>query len=166
MVEKRTIENNIEKIVDENLNEKYEDVVQDIKHCKECRYYDKVWIWGSNLHICSHNSDEPSTSRDAKKLYDECPIDHKISYKKGYIKKYGIIHQKPRNEWDSGAIKVVDFTPTHFEDDGYNPDVSWNNVVIFFYTNEEEKEQMMKLAYEYYTNFNLEADWVEKRCYG
>lgn len=164
MVDKKHIINEFEVIVDENLKEKYEQV-KEKTNCKKCRFYDNPWVWGSELHCCSHNHQNPQTSRNIDELYNQCPIGGENTYKKTYIKQYGIVHREPKDEWDTGSIQIVDFSSTCFEADGYNPDVNWENIVIFFYRNDKEKETMMKLAVEYYKQFNLEANWVEKRYY-
>lgn len=159
------IADKIEAIVKDNMKEKRKEHTEFIECCEDCRYFDEFWVWGGELYCCSSDYDDVSVSRSKKALYKKCPIDHKTTYNKGFIKQYGIIHEKPRNKWDCGAIKVVDFSKTHFEADGHNPTVRYEHIVIFFYRNEEEKEQMMELALDYYNKFNLDAEWVEKRCY-
>lgn len=160
----------IEKIMEKNLEGKTEKFTEKIDCCKNCRFYDKPWIWGRTLHCCAYDSDNVQTSRDIKDLYDNCPINHEIEVTKSYIKKYGIIHRKPKKHsyYDdtSGSIAVVDFSRTTYEWDGNNPDVDWTNVVIFFYNTQEEADIMMELAIEYYRKFNLDAEYVPKHCYG
>ena len=163
------ITDEISKIICKNLSGKTESFPVEIKSCKKCRYHDKPWIWGSPLHCCSKNSDNPLTSRDINELYDNCPIDHTIQVTKSYIKKYGIIHSEPKGDrryYKKGSIAVVDFSGTTFEWDGYNPDIDWENVVVFYYNNQKEADIMMELALDYYHRFNLDDEWVEKRCYG
>lgn len=171
MADKMKIETNdeIEKIICENLDQKAIPHTIELKSCTKCRFYDKPWIWGRTLHCCSQDSDNVRTSRDINELYDDCPIDHKIETTKTFIKKYGIIHHKPDKDsyYDKrGDIMIVDFSGTTFEDDGYNPDVEWKAIVIFYYNNQEEADRMMKLALEYYNDFNLGEDYVPKICYG
>lgn len=171
MADKMIIETdeNIEKIMEKNLDEKSVQQVMEIKSCSKCRFYDKPWIWGRTLHCCSQDSDNVKTSRDINDLYEFCPIDHKIETTKTSIKRYGIIHEKPDEDsyYDKrGCIMIVDFKGTSFESDGYNPDVEWEPVVIFYYNNQEEADKMMKLAWDYYNEFNLDDEYVAKICYG
>lgn len=160
----------IEKIISKNLDEKSEKITKKIDCCKNCRYYDKPWIWGRTLHCCSQDNDNVKTSRNINELYDDCPINHEMEVTKTYIKKYGIIHKKPKKHSyyrdESGSIAVVDFSGTKFEWDGNNPDVDWTNVVVFFYDTQEEANIMMELALDYYHRFNLDAPYVTKYCYG
>lgn len=171
MADKMIIETdeNIEKIMEKNLDEKSVQQVLEIKSCSKCRFYDKPWIWGRTLHCCSQDSDNVKTSRDINDLYESCPIDHKIETTKTSIKRYGIIHEKPDRDsyYDKrGCIMIVDFKGTTFESDGYNPDVEWKAIVIFYYNNQEEADKMMKLAWDYYNEFNLDDEYVAKICYG
>ncbi len=169
MCEEVTIQmsDEIEAVMSRNLDEKSETYTKKIKTCKNCRYYDEIWLSGGRLHCCSYDYDNPITSRDATVIYDECPINHTIEYTKMYIKKYGIIHRKPKGRYSRrGNISVVDFSDTTFESDGYNPDVNWEAVVVFYYSNQEEADVMMELALDYYNRFNLDSEYVEKHCYG
>jgi len=174
MADKMKIETdeNIEKIISENLNQKAVPHTIELKSCKKCRFYDNPWIWGRPLHCCSQDSDNVRTSRDIDELYNTCPIDHKIETTKTFIKRYGIIHNKPDENpysfrYDKrGSIMLVDFSDTHFESDGYNPDVEWGAIVVFYYNNQEEADKMMKLALDYYEEFNLGEEYVPKICYG
>lgn len=168
-MEEIQITKEISKIIDKNLNEKNEQIVKKIDCCKNCRFYDKPWIWGDVLHCCSYNSKDPQTSRNIKKLYDNCPMGHEITVTKSYIKKYGIIHKTPKKDEfrsESGRIAIVDFSGTTFEWDGYNPDVDWTNIAIFFYDTQEECDIIMDMVLDYYHRFNLDAPYIEKHCYG
>lgn len=161
----------IEKIMMENLDEKGETEIIKLESCENCRFYDNAWVWGGKLHCCSANHEsgkDPVTSRDCNKLFDNCPQNQEMEITKSFIKRYGIIHKKPNREYgyESGSISIVDFKGTRFEDDGYNPDVYWEAIVVFYYNNQEEADRMMKLAYQYYTEFNLGEEWIEKVCYG
>ena len=164
------ITDEIQKIMVKNLDEKSEVISKEIDCCTDCRFYDKPWVWGRTLHCCSHDKDNVATSRDINELYINCPINHKMEVRKTYIKKYGIIHQKPKKHSyysdTSGSIAVVDFSGTTFEWDGNNPDVDWRNVVVFFYDTQEEADKMMELALDYYHRFNLDAEYIPKHCFG
>lgn len=165
MVMVKETEDKIERIMDKNLSEKNEKIIKKTKCCEDCIFYKDSWVWGRELHCCCQNSDNPQTSRDIEKLYDACPINHEMEVTKYYIKKYGIIHRKPDEDsycHSSGSIAVVDFSDTTFEADGHNPDVSYENVVIFFYNTQEECDIMMELALDYYERFNLDAPYIEK----
>lgn len=162
---------NIERIMCQNLDEKMEEYTVTLKSCEDCRYYDKPYIRGGNLHCCSYdyeNNRTTQTSRDVQDLYDNCPINHEVEVRKIYLKKYGIIHTKPSRSRYSrrGSIAIVDFSGTVFEWDGNNPDVYDEPVVIFYYNNQEEADKMMEVALDYYNRFNLDAEYVPKHCYG
>ena len=156
----------IEKIMSENISEKRVTEEVDIDDCKNCPYHDVPWIRGDRLYCCGYNHENIITSRDVLELYNNCPINHKLKTHKKFIKKYGIIHTKHGGYSSKGSISVVDFSRTTFEWDGNNPDVDWNNVVIFFYNNQKEADIMMELALDYYHRFNLEEEYVPKHCYG
>lgn len=166
---KKQVTEEIERIECQNLSEKREELVEEIQCCKDCMYHQELWLRGGRLYCCGYDYDNPRTSREKEVFYNDCPIDHKLTYHRNYIKQYGIIHEKPEeHSYRSrrGSISVVDFSRTTFEWDGYNSDVDWQDIVVFYYKTEEECEQMMELALDYYHKFNLDAPYVEKRCYG
>lgn len=157
----------IERIMCENLNERVIEETREIHSCEECMYGYELWLRGRELYCCAYNSDNPKTSRNEKEIFDDCPINHELEYTKKYIKKYGIIHERPKGRYRrKGSIAVVDFSRTTYEWDGNNPDVDWENVVVFYYKTPEEAQVMMDLALEYYAKFNLDGEYVEKHCYG
>lgn len=161
------ITDEIEKIMCQNLSEKAEAHTVKFESCEDCWYYDKPWIRGDRLHCCAYEFEDVKTSREINDLYDNCPINHEVETHTKYIKKYGIIHSKPRGRYRSkGSIAVVDFSGTTFEWDGNNPDVDWTDVVVFYYSNQEEADVMMELALDYYNRFNLDSGYVKKHCYG
>lgn len=159
----------IEKIMCENLSEKSEELEVEIKSCEDCPYYNNPWVRGATLHCCGYDFDDVITSRDINQVYDLCPLNHKLTTRKKYIKKYGIIHYKPeKNSYRNrdGSIHIVDFSYTTFESDGNNPDVDWRDVASFYYKSQKDADIIMELALEYYHRFNLDAEYVEKRCWG
>ena len=159
------IDEKIDEIIRQNLNEKTEEYIQEIKDCKQCIYYEKVWLWGDRLHCCCNQADNPNTSRNIEDLYEECPINHQVKCIETYIKQYGIRHYKP-NRRNNGCFVVGDFQYTTFEDDGYNPDIDFEAIATFYYWNKEEELRAKEMAYYYYNKFNLDAKYVKKRCYG
>lgn len=159
------IDEKIDEIIHQNLNEKTEEYIQEIKNCKQCIYYEKVWLWGDNLHCCCNQTDNPNTSRNIEDLYGKCPINHQTKRTKTYIKRYGIRHYKP-SRYEHGCFVLGDFKSTTFESDGYNPDVDFKAIATFYYCNKEEKARAEEMAYYYYNKFNLDAEYVEKICYG
>lgn len=156
----------IEKIICENLNQKVVEETCEIHSCEDCMYGYELWLRGKELYCCAYNSDNPKTSRIEKEIFNDCPINHKLEYTKKYIKKYGIIHQKPKGYRRKGSIAVVDFSRTTYEWDGNNPDIDWEDVAVFYYKTEEDAQVMMDLALDYYNKFNLDGEYVEKRCFG
>ena len=167
MYEEKTIQitDNIEKIMCENLSQRTQEHTKKLTSCEDCMYYNELWLRGRSLHCCGHNTDKPVTSRNLDEIGKDCPINHTLTYTKKYIKKYGIIHEKP-TRYHRGSISVVDFSGTTYEWDGNNPNVDWRDVATFYYTNQKEADIMMELALDYYKRFNLEDEWVPKHCYG
>ena len=159
------IDEKIYEITRQNLNEKKVEYIQEIENCKQCMYYEKAWLWGSRLHCCCNQADNPTTSRKIEDLYEKCPINHQTKRTKTYIKRYGIRHYKP-SQYDSGCFMIGDFKDTTFESDGHNPDVDFQLIAEFYYWNEEDKKRAEEMAYYYYNKFNLDAEYVEKICYG
>lgn len=156
----------IEKIMVENLSEKVEEEVIKLDSCENCWYYENPWIHGGELYCCAYNFEDTRSSRNKDELYKNCPINHELHAQISYIKKYGIIHNKPNEYSTKGSINIVDFSDTTFEADGYNPDVYWENVMILFYNNQEEADTMIELALDYYNRFNLDGEYVKKHCFG
>ena len=164
-MEKIQLKDEITAIIERNLDEKVEKEVVKIKSCEECRYHDDPWIWGRSLHCCSHDSDNVRTSRDEDELFKNCPINGQMEITKNYIKKYGIIHEK--DAWYGNSyVAIVDFSSSHWESDGYNPDIRWDNVAVFYYENKEDEEKMMEMALDYYHRFDFDEQYTKKRCYG
>ena len=159
------LDKKVEEIIRKNLNETVEEYTETIKHCKDCMYYEGLWLRGRTLHCCGNQSDNPITSREIGDVYRQCPIDHQLNRKRTYIKRYGIRHYKP-SRYDGGCFVVGDFEGTTFEDDGYNPDVEFKAIATFYYDTEEEKARAEEMALHYYNKFNLDAEYVKKICYG
>lgn len=156
-------------VIDKNLTEKSEVKTVHIHYCEECMYYHYLSDEKASIHICTYKKSNHNINLDKFKLYEDCPINHKITKQTICIKRYGIIHNKPTEDsWGShkGNISIVDFEDTHFEWDGYNPDVRYDTVAIFFYEDDDEKEKMMDLALEFYNKMNLDEEYIPKRCYG
>lgn len=168
------IDEKIEEIVRRNLDEKAEEYTETITSCKDCRYYEQFWSWGSRLHCCAYFSNEPKpkeerkdpiTSRDINKIYEQCPINHQVKRRKTYIKRYGIRHHKADRYYD-GSLDIVDFDGTTFESDGYNPDVETRVIASFYYKTQEEYDRAKKMALDWYNKFNLDAEYTKKICWG
>ena len=164
-MEKVKINDAIEAIIENNLNEKVEEETIELKSCENCRYHENPWIWGRTLHVCCHNQDAPKTSRDVDELFNNCPINGQMKIKKSLIKKYGIIRRE-KDDWHKNYVAIVDFSPSHWESDGYNPDIDWNDVAVFFYDDEEDGDKMMEMCLDYYNRFGFDEEWTKKRCYG
>lgn len=164
-MEEIKINDKLTAIIERNLEEKSEKEIIEFKSCEECKFYNNPWIWGAPLHCCAHNHEKPKTSRDINELFDTCPIDGKIEIIKNYIKQYGIIHEKD-NYYDNNYIAIVDFSSSHWEADGHNPDIDWSNVAVFYYRKKEDEEKMMKLVLDYYYRFDFDKQFTKKRCYG
>ena len=165
------VNDDIEKIMVRNLDEKVEVFIKKLESCEGCPNFDEPYIHGGVLYCCSfdYENSPTRTSRDKGVLFEDCPMGKEITLRKSFIKQYGIIHNKPRsNSYGGyrGSLSVVDFSGTTFEWDGYNPDVDWEPLVVFYYNNQEEANVMMELALDYYYRFNLDAPFVEKHCYG
>ncbi len=161
------ITESIEQIEKRNLSEKSIKTIKQINSCEDCPNYDAPYIHGGILHCCSYDyKNEPTrTSRQIDELYSNCPVNHEFEVRKTLIKQYGIVHHRP-TEYYRGSISIVDFGRTTFESDGYNPNVDWDEIVVFYYTTQEEADRMMELALDYYNKFNLDAPYIPKICYG